>query len=164
MEEVEMKKEKEKFTDKPVYTWKSTDFASQERKMPWYILVTVTALVLTVLLYLQSMWSGIIFVLVAYLYLILTGLKPKMIECAVYEKGVVVDGRVVYFEEIKEFWLVEGLVSKFYFSLHGKISGQVVMPAKNAEVDKIREFLKNHLPEENHGEDLIEKINRWIKF
>ncbi len=151
-------------TEKPVMNWRSADFASQDRSPLWYLAVTAIAIALAFLLYFQSMWTGMVLVLVAYLYLVLTGLKPRMIECAIYEKGIVVDGRVVNFVEIKDFWLVDGLVPKFYFTISGKVTNQIVMPAKNVEVEKAREFLANHLPEENHGEDLAEKINRWIKF
>ena len=159
-----MEKTKEKFEGEPVFSWKSADFASGERSPLWYVVATVVAIAVIVLLYFQAMWTGIVFVVVAYLYFILTGIKPRTIESAVYAKGLVIDGRVINFDEIKEFWLIDGLVPKFYFSLQGKLTGQVIMPAKNAETEKIREFLKNHLPEENRGEDLTEKINRWIKF
>ena len=151
-------------SDKPVLSWKSTDFASQERSPLWYVAATAIALVVGILLYFQSMWTGMALVLVAYLYLVMTGLKPRIIECAVYEKGIVVDKRVINFTEMKDFWLVGGLVPKFYFTLSGKVANQVVMPAKNAEVEEIRIFLANHLPEESHGENLVEKVNRWIKF
>ncbi|MFA6963215.1 MAG: hypothetical protein WC227_00660 [Patescibacteria group bacterium] len=150
--------------DKPVFNWKSADFASQERSPLWYLVTTIIAIALGALLYFQTMWTGMVLVLVAYLYLFLTGLKPRILECAVYEKGIVVDNRVVDFQEMKDFWLIDGLVPKFYFTLSGKVANQIMMPAKNADVEKIREFLANHLPEESHGEGLTDRINRWIKF
>ena len=159
-----MGEEKEKFGDKPVFDWKSVEFAREDRGADWYLMITAAALVIIGLLFWEKMWSGIAFVVVAYVYLLITVLKPKKIECKVFKKGIVVDDRVYEFDQIKDFWFIDGIIPKFYFLLQGKMAGQIMMPAKGAEAEKIRSFLKEHLPEEKRGEDLIEKINRWIKF
>lgn len=149
----------------PIFEWKSAEFLRQERDGGWYIAATGIFLLVEVSLIWIQQWTGVILAAIAFFYLIFAGLKPKNHSCQIYEKGVVLDDQVFSFSEFKSFWIAFSVIPKLYLQHQGRFAGQVVMPLGDIELEKVRAFVGQHLPEdEGRGEDLADIINRWIKF
>ncbi|MCX6808505.1 MAG: hypothetical protein NTW50_02465 [Candidatus Berkelbacteria bacterium] len=161
-EEKEVAKEPDT-KDKPLISWKSMDFEQSQRSQTWYIAVVGVAIALGALLYWQKSWTGIGLV-GAFLFLLLfsSRQKPKEVECVIYDSGIVIDEKVHSFDDFKSFWLTFGDLPKVRLQQKGTFTGQVVMPLQNVDFEDIRKIIAEKLPEENHGEDLSDTINRFL--
>jgi hypothetical protein len=150
----------------PTFSWESPDFVLHPRSAKSYLIIIGGALLVSGFMYSQQIWTGLALVLFALAYIIFTGRqKPKNVTCALYDQGVVVDGKVYAYEEFKSFWTALGDIPKIKLQLVGRFAGQVSMPVADHDLDTVSKFLIEHLPEEeDKGEDLVDVINRMIKF
>jgi len=150
----------------PTFSWESPDFVLHTRSSKSYLIIVGGALLISGFMYSQQIWTGLALVLLSALYILFTGRqKPKNVTCAVYEEGVVVDGKVYAYEEFKSFWTAYGDIPKIKLQLVGRFAGQVSMPIADHDLDIVSKFLLEYLPEEeDKGEDLVDVINRMIKF
>jgi hypothetical protein len=157
---------KETTSSKPIFVWKSRDNIQFERSSLWYLVVCAIAGLLIFLLYLIQQWMGIALVAVAtVIFIIMSRIKPREVDCAVFEKGVVVDGKAYQYSEFKSFWVNQAEVPKIKLQKIGKIAGQVDLPLLNIDQEEVRLFLSKHLPEEeDKGEDLTDTVNRLMRF
>jgi len=157
---------KESFKGSPVFSWESREFANAERKPVWYIVFTVTGIVLLAFFIWQRAWTAIVLEVTAVLYFIL-GSRPnsKKIICSVYNEGIVVGNRTYSFDELKSFWFVFSNLNKIKFKLNGRFKGDVTMPMENADEKAVTQFIKTKIPEElSEGEDIVDKIHRIVGF
>ena len=131
---------------KPAFSWVSPDGIEHDRDSNWQLIVVVIAIVLCVVMYWLGSWSGLALVIVATAYLLFTsGHKPKKIECAIYDGGIVVDQKVYNFDDFKAFFLSYGTVPKLSFERIGRFSGIVIMPLIGIEnTEEIKAFLDEH--------------------
>lgn len=151
---------------KPLFAWKSPDAIQHERNGNWYVVMVVVAMVLAAVLVWQQLWSGALVILFATLFLLLSArVKPKEIACAVFAEGVVVDGKAFEYGEFKSFWISLGELPKLKLQRTGRIAGQIEMPLSDIDIDQVRLYISKHLPQEDDkGEDLVDSINRILRF
>jgi len=153
-------------TRKPIFVWKSADFVQYDRSNKWYEVVVLTAIALAALLAWQQIWTGVILVVVAALIMLITSrLKPREVKCAVFTEGIVVDEKPYEYGQFKSFWINAGELPKMVFQRVGKIAGVVEIPLQNIDIDQVRLYISKHLPQEDdQGENLVDKINRIMRF
>lgn len=151
---------------KPIFAWKSPDAVVVERGGNWHVIIVVAAAVLAGLLYWQGLLTGVVLVVVAAVILVMTSrLKPREVKCAIFAEGIVVDDKAYEYGEFKSFWLSAGELPKLKLQRTGRIAGQVEMPLSNIDINQIRLYVSKHLPQEDDkGEDLVDYINRILRF
>ncbi len=152
--------------DKPVFSWQSPEFVRKKRAAKSFAYLAIIAIILCVLLGFMHQWSGVVLVVVAaVVFVILSGTHPKNLTCALYKEGVVIDGKVYDFSQVKSFWLTSGELPMVKLQLAGRFAGQVNVPLGQEDPEQIRLFIAKHLPEEEgRGEDLADIINRIFRF
>lgn len=151
---------------KPVFSWQTPEFITYQRDSKWVIGIIVAAIGLAAILATQKQWTGVGMILVAaVIFITISNTKPKNIGCAVFDEGIVVDGKVYNYDQFKSFWFVDAALSKIKFQLIGRFAGQVAMPLGDIDFDQVRLFLAKHLPEEDEQrEDLNDIINRLFRL
>lgn len=166
MAEAKRSKKNNFVTSKPVFTWQSPEFISIKRDIKWTIAVLAIALVLAAILFTQKQWTGVGMVLVASIFFVaISNTKPKNIGCAVYNEGIVVNGRVYNYDQFKSFWLVNSQLPKIQFQLTGRFGGVISMPLDDMDSDQIRLFISKYVPEEDEKqEDVGDIINRLFRL
>jgi len=164
-EKVEDKSQKDTVR-KAVFSWSAPEFITYKRDINWYLKIVLFAVIIAGLLAWQEIWTGVALVIVAAILLILLSQShPKVVKCALYYDGVVVDDKVFRFDQFKSFWIIPGELPKAKLQYTGKMAGQVTLPIKEVDPEQVRLFLSKHLAEESDkGEDLTDTINRLIKF
>lgn len=152
--------------DKPVFSWQSPEFVRYKKDNKWLVYFISVALILSVVLGFMHIWSGVVLVVVAAIvFITLSEVHPKAISSAVYAEGLVIDGKIYNYEQIKSFWISYGDLPKVRFQLVGRFAGILTMPLGEEDPEQIRLFLAKHLPEEeDRGEDVTDIINRIIRF
>lgn len=153
-------------TRKPVFVWKSADFVQYDRSNQWYTTVVLATAAVAALLVWQQIWTGVILVVVAALIMLISSrLKPREVKCAVFTEGIVVDERSYEYGQFKSFWINAGELPKLVFQRVGKIAGVVEIPLQNVDIDQVRLYISKHLPQEDdQGENLVDRINRMLRF
>lgn len=163
----EKKKVESKPDEKPLLSWSTPDAMVSRRDSRFYLVVLGAGIVLAGILAWQTIWTGVALVaLVVIILLTIAQSKPKNIESAIFNQGIVVDQRAYDFSDLKSFWIVTSDVIKVKFRQNGRFfAGELSMPVSGDEVDSIREILLAHLPEEEgKGEDIVDTINRFIRL
>lgn len=152
--------------DKPVFSWQSPEFVKYKKDNKWLVYIIMSAIVLSVILGFMHIWSGVVLVVVAAIvFITLSEAHPKVVNCAVYAEGLVVDDKVYNYEQAKSFWMSMGDLPKAKFQIVGRFAGQITMPLGEEDPEQIRLFLSKHLPEEDdRGEDITDMINRILRF
>jgi len=151
--------------NKPIFTWVAPEFIRYKKTAKWFVAVLLVGLVFGVIFAKQGQWSSVALVGTAVVvFTTLSGAKPKKITSALYQDGVVTDGKVFDFTQFKSFWLEAGELPKAKLQLLGRFAGQVTLPIFDIDPEQVRLFLSKHLPEENRGPDLIDEINRLMRF
>jgi len=153
--------------DKPLFFWEAIEFESRTKSPSWFFYVVLAALAVIGIFIWQKQWLGIGVVVAAVAALwSQAGTKGKKKNYAIYDQGVTIDNRVYTFDQFKSFWIFphqERLVIRFE-QLH-RFSLPIEMPIEGENPDQIRLLLAKHLPEEEgKGEDVLDMINRWIRF
>lgn len=151
--------------NKPVFTWEAPEFVRYKKTAKWFLSVIVVGIVFGVIFALQGQWSGVALVGAAILvFTTLSGAKPKKITSSLYLEGIVTDGKVFGFNQFKSFWMEPGDLMKAKLQLLGRLAGQVSLPILEIDPEQVRLFLSKHLPEEHRGPDLVDQINRLMRF
>jgi len=153
-------------TSKPVFAWKSADFVQYDRGSRWYLAIVLIAAVVAALLAWQQLWTGVTLVVVAALVVLISSrLKPREVRCAVFAEGVVVDDKAYEYSQFKSFWISISELPKLVLQRVGRVAGVVEMPLQNVDIDQVRLYISKHLPQEDDkGENLIDSINRLLRF
>jgi hypothetical protein len=150
---------------KPIFTWVAPEFVRYKKTAKWFVAVFLVGIVLGFIFAKQGQWSGVALVVTAILvFTTLSGAKPKKISSALYQDGVVTDEKAYGFTLFKSFWIESGDLPKAKLQLLGRLAGQVSLPILDVDPEQIRLFLGKHLPEEERGPDLVDQINRIMRF
>jgi hypothetical protein len=114
----------------------------------------------------QKIWTGVALVTLGLImFAFAAPRKPKNVICAIYDEGVVADNMVHNFEDFKSFWIANGSLPKLILKKKGLFAPVVEMPLVGADVEGIVKLLSEKMPqEEDKGEDIVDMINRWLKF
>ena len=152
--------------DRPIFSWQSPEYTYHKKDISWFLgLAIVTVAVAGVLLLLEMTSGGLVVIVAGVVLSIISGVKPKSINCALYQDGVVVNNKAYQFGQFKSFTFVHGDIPKIKADLVGQFSGEVVLPLKNIDGGQVRLYFKKHLPEDDSkGEDLVDVINRILRF
>lgn len=165
VEKIEEKKLNEQM-QKPLLSWDSAEYIHYSKSNSWYVLVSLVGVVVAAGLYYFGQLSGSIVVIVATaVFAIMSVVKPKEIHCEIFQQGVIIESKPYKYEQFKLFWLTTGEIPKIKFKLLGRLSGEITMPLEKMDIDKVRELLVKHLPEEEpRGEDVGDFFNRFLRF
>lgn len=153
-------------SSKPIFSWQSPEFVRYSRDKKWFFFAVLITIVLAGVFILLKQWSSVVLVAVAgSVFIALSNAHPKNIICALYNEGVVVDGKVYDFSQFKSFWLSGNAdLPKISLQQTGRFGGHINMPTKDQDFEQIRLFLAKHLPEEQPKEDLSDIISRTLKL
>lgn len=165
-ENVKKEKNLELKGDTPVLKWEAPEFIQHQRSREFYLIVILIGIVLAGILAWQGIWTGAGLVAIAVFFLIFASQrKPLTVAVSIFQKGIVVGERVYDFNSFKSFHIAIGEMPKIKFQFSGRLSGQVSAPVEEDKIDKVREILSSHLPEEQpEGEDLNDIMNRFFRF
>ncbi len=149
---------------KPLFSWNTPEFHKRERSKQWYVLVVTISVLLLVSLYFLDSKSGMALVFVSMLFLIFFKLKPKMIDCMLYDDGIVVSNKVYHYSDFVSFSLDnDAVVPRLRFKIPGRVGGIVFLPLANTDADSIYKIITQNVPEvQDTQSDLIDLINKIL--
>jgi len=154
-------------SDKPVFFWQATEFESHKKPSGWlaYLILTATALV-AVFIYLKLWLAAGVVVAACFALISQSRTSGKKKSYAIYDQGVIIESKIYTFDQFKSFWIfLHQDRPTIRLEQLKRFALPVEMPVADENPEQVRLFLAKHLPEaEERGEDIADKINRWIKF
>ena len=152
--------------DKPIFSWESPDRVVYSKGVAWYIVVAIITLLLATVLYFQKMLSGMSLVFAAALaFILLSRSKPRIVKCAIYAQGVVIDDRVYKYSDLKSFWITLADIPKVRLQMNGVTAGVLTMPLGKTDPEQVRLYVSRFLPEDDdRGEDFSDTVNRFLRL
>jgi hypothetical protein len=148
--------------------WEAEEFETNQHDLSWYAMRGGLLLLIGIYLIYIKNWILLATVLMLGVVLFLTGrLKPKMLRCLADKNGITIGTKAFAYDQLKTFWFtnINGII-KLYL-----ISTFKFMPVISLRINdgvlasKIRSILSQFLPEsKDRGEDLVDKVNRFLKL
>lgn len=152
--------------EKPVFSWTAPEFYNYAKPSGWFAVVSLIAVVLIALFAWQRNWTAIGVVVATFVAFVAQAkAKPKNLKCSLFRSGAVIDERVYQFDTLKSFSIVVGEHSFARLSQTRRWSQDIHLPIAEEDPEQVRLFLSKFLPEdEKAGEDIADRIQRWIRF
>lgn len=123
------------------------------------IIFFVLSLIFIVVAFLQKNWIFFVIILLADVLFVLYFLKPSRSIYRLTEEGVYLSETFYSYKNLNYFWIIETAEKNFLlFKTNHFLNPNLFIPFKKEKTDKIREFLKNFLPEKEIKPSLIDLI------
>lgn len=123
------------------------------------IIFFILSLVFIIVAFLQSNWIFFVIILLADVLFVLYFLKPQKSIYRLTEEGLYVAETFYSYNDLNYFWIMETTDKNFIiFKTNKFLNTNLFVPFKKEKTDKIREFLKNLLPEKEIKPSLIDLI------
>ena len=153
--------------NRKVIRWKAPDYYSFEKGPLWSLGVGVIATGASmILIYTGNFLPVIVIILAVIVSFQLSHEKPKTVEFALDEGGVISRNEYFPYREFKSFWIAShGRRKILYLDTASPLKGPVMMPLGNKSANEIKIFLLAFLPEKMaYGELLSDKLIRIFKL
>ncbi len=146
--------------------WEAREYYHREKGADWFWavgIISVSAAATAVIL--GNVLLGVLIILAAFSLLIYAAKKPSVMEVEINEAGVRV-GKIFYpYENLESFWVEEThAYPKILLRSKKLFVGHIVIATEEESPEEIRNFLREHLPEQEQSEPLIQMTMEYLGF
>jgi hypothetical protein len=147
-------------------TWETYEYLHTEKTSDWYWIVGIVTLSIAIIaIILNNIIFGI-FIIVASLVLSLFASRKPDVVTVVLDSAGITFGKTRYpYSALESFWFESNdahprlLIKSRKMFMH-----YIVIHADNEDSDEIRQFMRQHLKEEELTEPLLEKVLIYLGF
>jgi len=143
--------------------WQAFEYPYQTKTADWFWVVWIIAVGIAVTAYLfNNILFGVFVLLGAFSLSLFGSRQPDLLIFRLSPKGITIKNKLIPFFSLKSFWVEDG---KIIFQAKNKIIPFIVVPL-NDEIDneQLREYLLEHLEEEEHHEPILQRIAERLGF
>lgn len=148
-------------------SWTASEFVAHEKSLSWYGLLALATLVIAGLVYwLSRDWLSIgVLVIVAVLFGIIAGRKPRVLDYHLDRSGLTIGGKPYPYRNFKSFSVVdEGAFSSITLVPLKRFLPPMSIYYSPEDQDAIVQVLGQHLPMTHDNGDALDRLTRRIKF
>lgn len=164
--------EEEKISEGPeeaevLYSWQALEFSRPRAKAPgWYLVVGIIWLAMLAYTVYSQQWLRLVVVAVLGVVVWLVAkMQPREFRHAISAKGLIVGGKNYSFRNYRAYALVKGAEGNRLLLLPRQQLGQgLALQLGGADVERIRTIMAEVLPEEERGEDVVDRMNQWLNL
>lgn len=147
-------------------TWSTPEYEHKERSADWYIalgIITISASVAAFLL--GNILFGFFILIGAFTLAMYSMRTPEEMFVEINNHGIVINDRIYTYNSLESFW-VEGYDTepKIIIQSEKTLMPYIVIPLGGVDPEEVREYLLEHLEEEEHSEPLSHKIMEYLGF
>ncbi len=153
--------------EKILYSWKAEEFDHHEKTPAWYVGMAIIFLGIAAffVFFFHQYLAGLVVVLGLIALYTHADHQPNKINCQITNRKIKVGSRRYPFQKLKSFWLIGRKEnSRLYLHTTALLFSIISIPLGKGEIKKIKEGLKNLLPESGQGESINDRLTRWLKF
>lgn len=146
--------------------WETLEYKYKEKSPDWFWAVGIIAVSLAVTSILFRNILFAVFILIgAFALALYSQRRPQKVNVVLGQRGVFINDRLRTYHELDSFWLEDRDGNpRILFKSQQLTSPFLIIPIEGIRSDTIREFLLNHLEEEEHTEPLSQKILEFLGF
>jgi hypothetical protein len=147
-------------------SWMAPEWAHHSKDLVWWVGFLLLFTVLVALFYVLDSWLGITYVvLISAVVVNYSFRKPKEVLCKIDSKGVKIGTRFFEWSDLMGFWMVENMpYTILYLRTTNKILSVISIETPKTKQDEVHKALAKHLPDEDSGEALSDRITRYTRF
>ena len=149
-----------------LYSWTALEFGRTDRRPAWYLWAILIATALGAYLVYRQDWLRLaVLVMVAITTGLTLRMRPREFEHRLTDQGVGVGKKFYPYKDFSGFAILispEG--AKLVLSPVRKLGPALSLQLGGADVEKIRAVLSEYLEEKEMDEDLLDRMNRALKF
>jgi hypothetical protein len=147
-------------TSTPILSWTTQEFEKKERHPDWLWTVgLVFTLGAVVAFFYGNIFFGIFLVIAGAVVIIYALRNPKSLTIAIEDKGIRINGDLIQYEKIIQFWLDEtDKPDKLLLRVKGSFVPTLSLPLEGVSTETVRSALKPYATEEELRESTSVKI------
>jgi len=144
----------------PILSWSTHEFEKKERHPDWlWTAGLVFGLAAVVSFFYGNIFFGIFLVIAGVVTIMYALRHPKLLVVSIGEKGLSINGDLIPFEKVLQFWLDEtDKPDKLLLRVRGSFVPTISIPLEGVTIEKVRDALKPHIKEEALRESTSVKI------
>ena len=142
-------------------TWEAEEFKKTQKTGTWYLAWGFLSLAIIVFAITQkSPLMALLFVLISVIAYLFSQKQPRKIKFIISEKGIKINNKLYFYDNLKSFWIFYDPPRKKELSLKSKkvFMPYIALPIANQNPIKIREYLLEFIPEKEHQESLADNL------
>ncbi|MBI4142798.1 hypothetical protein HY480_02915 [Candidatus Uhrbacteria bacterium] len=148
-------------------SWTFAEYEQHERSRRWYVLAAlVAALFLVYAFVVRNFLFAVIVVMVAIIVYLRQSRNPETMACAITERGVALGDRMIPYEDLRNFWVVDDAGPSGTLYIHHRgVRPHLVIPIHDHDQLAIRAALRKFLPEDTDADEpASDAIARVLKL
>jgi hypothetical protein len=156
-----------KESSQEIISWRAAEYEHTEKEAGWYWLVGAISFVLIVVAFWQKNFFFAVFIVIAVgMVMFFSRRKPEVVDFSITDTGINIGELSLYFENLDSFSIRSrpGHLDEIVLKKKTTVNPFVRIPIDSRMVEKAGEFLRNHLPEVEYKESLVDIFSEWFGF
>lgn len=157
----------EKKQEQNSLVWQGPEHVTKQRGADWFLVVGIVTLSLAISTLIFGNVLFAVLIVVASFALTLFALRePAIVTFSLTPQGLVVDDKKYPFAVLESFWITEpeGESARLVFQSGAVLMHHLVIPLQKVDVDEVRNYLLDYIPEEEIYEPLSHQIMEYLGF
>jgi len=152
--------------EKQLFKWNVLEYKDKKRSVDWYWAVgIITIAIVAIAIFLQNFLFAVLILISITTLMIFVIRNPKVIECTVNERGVVLDKYLHPYSGLESFWISHSESDpKLILKSKRQILPLTVIDIEEVDPSELRVFILNFLTEKELQEPLPHKIMDFLGF
>lgn len=154
---------------KDPFIWQAHEYYFQEKSSDWYWIVGIIGGSISVI---AIIFGNILFALLVFLSTIVLSIfaskEPSLVRFEINKSGVIIHKTLYPFGTLESFWVEDnrhiGHPSQLFIKSRKFIVPLIAIPLEGVDPEDIRDFLLDHLLEDEHVEPVGQKLLEYFGF
>jgi len=147
-------------------SWKVKDYKVPEPTTAWKTAVVLTAILFLIyaIIIAKSITFALLIIAIASTILVMAHNEPREIDFTIQKNGIKIDDKLYRYNEFKSFWVLyePPEVKELILKSKRLLLPNIYIPLEKKNPVKIRNYLKQYLPEKEEHSSAAEAIARFF--
>ncbi len=166
MEDNSQSPEFKEYLENSLLHWQAPEFVPSGWDKRWYLGATlILAVIVIYALISNSPVMAITFILIGLVGFIHLQKKPRILDFAINDEGIIAGNEIYEFKDVRSFWIFyEPHIQVLSLRMTGKIMPFVHIPIHEEDPVEIREILLQFIPEVRQEPSLVDNLERLLRI
>ncbi len=149
-----------------VMQWKAYEYNHQEKSSDWFWAIGIIAFsAAAAAVIFNNIIFAIFIILSAFTLSMYAVRKPSIINIELNDKGIITGKNIYFYQTLEKFWVARKKYGNIIILKSKKsIFPYVTIMAEQVDSEEIREYLSQHIEEEEMTEPLMQTIMEYLGF
>jgi hypothetical protein len=149
--------------EKVLFSWNAPSRPYvQKTKEFWVRIIAIASIFGFIIFIVEGAMPVILMVSLIFLFYVLSTVRPENIEYNITNLGVKIGSITNLFTDIRKFWFSKRGKDDILVLDMSSFTGRLEFVINKKDKNKIRNILKEHLPEEEPSKTSIDKASEWV--